>query len=63
MKNLNVVMAENGVPIVNLEGFMANNARANWDAVRHNYGDGDQVSPLLVVSVRVSSTSMLSRIR
>ena len=33
-ENLNVVMADNGVPNVNFKGFMADSAQANWIAVR-----------------------------
>ena len=45
-ENLNVVMLENGVPNVNFKGFMADNAHANWIAVRKNYCDGDPSFPL-----------------
>ncbi len=32
-QNLNKVMANNGVPNPNFEGFMADNAQANWNVV------------------------------
>ena len=46
-ENLNVVMAENGVPKTNFKGFMADNAQANWNAVRMVYGDGDPSLPMV----------------
>lgn len=54
-ENLKVVMVESGVPIVNFKGFMANNAHANKNTMRKTYGDGDQVSPWLVMSAHVFS--------
>ena len=41
-KNLNVVMADNGVPNVNFKGFMA-----DWNVVRIIYGDGDPSLPMV----------------
>ena len=46
-ENLNVVMAENGVPKTNFKGFMADSAQANWNAVRRVYGDGDPSLPMV----------------
>ena len=50
---LNVVMLENGVPNVNFKGFMADNAQANWIAVRKIYEDGDPLFPSRVASLYV----------
>ena len=33
-------MAKNSVPNINVKGFMANSAQANWNAVRAIYKDG-----------------------
>lgn len=33
-ENLNVVMAENGVPFINFKDFMMNISQANWNVVR-----------------------------
>ena len=40
-KNLNAIMAENGVSKVNFKGFMVESAQANWNAVTMIYDDGD----------------------
>ena len=40
-------MAKNGVSKVNFKGFMADNAQANWIAVRMIYGDGDPTLPMV----------------
>ena len=34
-------MTKNGVLTVNFKGFMADNAQANWNAVKMIYGEGD----------------------
>ena len=39
--NVNVVAAKMGILEVNFEGFMADNAQANWNAVDIVYGSGD----------------------
>lgn len=39
-KNLNSVMAKNGVSDANFKGFMADSAHANWNAVMKIYGEG-----------------------
>ena len=41
-KNLNSVMERNGVAAPNFKGFMADNAQANWNAVRILYGNGNK---------------------
>ena len=46
-KELNFIMADNGVPSVNFKGFLANSAQANWNAVRIIYGDGDPSLPMV----------------
>jgi hypothetical protein len=40
-KNLNDVMARHSVPEPKFKGFMADNAQANWNAVKMIYGSGD----------------------
>jgi predicted phage tail protein len=40
-RNLNKVMANNGVPNPNFKGFMANNTKANWNVVQIVYGSDD----------------------
>ena len=40
-KNLNHVMARHGVPLPQFQGFMADSAQANWNAVWIVYGGGD----------------------
>lgn len=40
---LSVVMAKNGVPNVNLKGFMINNAHADWNILRKIYEGRDQL--------------------
>jgi hypothetical protein len=35
------MMVKNGVPNINLKGFMANNAQTNWSAMRIIYSSGD----------------------
>ena len=55
-KNLNHVMARHGVPLPQFQGFMADSAQANWNAVRIVYGGGDPRLPFLVVNERVIFT-------
>lgn len=45
-KNLNLVMEINGVTAPNFKGFMADNAQANWNAVRILYGNGNKEDPM-----------------
>ena len=45
-KNLNLVMEINGVAAPNFKGFMADNAQANWNAVRILYGNGNKEDPM-----------------
>ncbi len=40
-QKLNNVMLKSGVPNINLQGFMANNAQTNWSAMRIIYSSGD----------------------
>lgn len=40
-KNLNAIMAHNGVKNVNSKGFMTDIVQANWNVMRKNYRDGD----------------------
>ena len=40
-KNLNHVMARHGIPLPQFQGFMADSAQANWNAVRIVYSGGD----------------------
>ena len=54
-KNLNIIMAKNGVSKVNFKGSMTDNAQVNWNAVRMIYGDGD---PTLSMVVRERTTSL-----
>jgi hypothetical protein len=42
-KNLNAILARHGVPEPKFKGFMADNAQANWNAIRVIYGSGDAV--------------------
>ena len=46
-ENLNSVMLDNGVSKVNFKGFMADNAQANWNAVRKIYGVDDLSLPMV----------------
>lgn len=39
-ESLNAVMTENGHPIANFSGFMADEAGANWNAIRAVYNKG-----------------------
>ena len=43
---MNSVIAANGVSNMNFKGFMANNAHANWIAVKKIYGEGDPTLPM-----------------
>ena len=43
-ENFNVVMLKNGVPKVNLKGFMVDSAHANWIDVRKVHKDGHPTS-------------------
>ena len=45
-QNLNSVLARSGVPKTNFKGFMADNAQANWNAVRVVYGSGNIAEPM-----------------
>ena len=40
-------MAENDVSKVIFKGFMADNAQANWNAVKMIYSDGDPTLPMV----------------
>jgi len=39
-------MARHGVPNPNFKSFMADNAMANWHAVRVVYGSGNKLKPM-----------------
>ena len=39
-------MDRHGIAIVNFKWFMADNAQANWNAVRIIYGSGDPKVPM-----------------
>jgi len=39
-------MARHGVPLPKFQGFMADSAQANWNAVRIVYGSGDPSIPM-----------------
>jgi hypothetical protein len=45
-RELNDLMAKNGVENTNFKGFMADSAQANWNAVRIVYGSGDPKVPM-----------------
>jgi hypothetical protein len=45
-KNLNVVQAGHGVPKLNFKGFMADIAKANWNAIRVIYWSRDTTIPM-----------------
>jgi hypothetical protein len=45
-KNLNVVLAKDGVPEPKFKGFMADSAQANWNAIRVIYGSRDSAIPM-----------------
>jgi hypothetical protein len=45
-RELNDLMAKNGVENTNFKGFMADNAQANWNAIRIVYGSGDPKVPM-----------------
>ncbi len=46
-RNLNEVMANNGVPNPNFKGFMVNIAKANWNVFQIVYGSGDASEPMV----------------
>ena len=46
-KNLNHIMARHDVPSPQFQGFMADSAQANWNAVQIVYGSGDSKVPML----------------
>lgn len=46
-ENMNVVMADNGVPNVNFKGLMVDSAQTNWTAVRMIHGDVDPSLPMV----------------
>jgi hypothetical protein len=46
-RNLNKVMANNGVPNPNFKGFMIDNAHANWNAIQIVYGNGNESEPMV----------------
>jgi hypothetical protein len=39
-------MTKHGIPEPKFKGFMADNAQANWNAVRVRYGSGDATIPM-----------------
>jgi hypothetical protein len=45
-RELNNLMAKNGIENTNFKGFMADSAQANWNAVRIVYGSGDPKVPM-----------------
>jgi hypothetical protein len=45
-KNLNAILARNGILEPKLKGFMADSAQANWNAIRVIYGSGDAAIPM-----------------
>jgi hypothetical protein len=45
-RELNDLMAKNGVENTNFKGFMADSAQANWNAVLIIYGSGDPKVPI-----------------
>jgi hypothetical protein len=45
-RELNDLMAKNGVENTNFKGFMADSTQANWNAVRIVYGSGDPKVPM-----------------
>jgi hypothetical protein len=45
-RELNDLMAKNGVENPNFKGFMADSAQANWNVVRIIYGSGDPKVPM-----------------
>jgi hypothetical protein len=45
-KELNDLMAKNGVENTNFKGFMADSVHANWNVVRIVYGSGDPKVPM-----------------
>jgi len=45
-RNLNHVMARHGIPEPQFQGFMADSAQANWNAMRIVYGSGDPSIPM-----------------
>lgn len=60
MKNLNNVMADNGVPKVNFKGFMAKNVQADWNAMKKIYG-GSGLHILMVNRERTCSFSLVCK--
>jgi hypothetical protein len=49
-RELNDLMAKNGIENTNFKGFMADNAQANWNADRIVYGSGDPKVPMAGLS-------------
>jgi hypothetical protein len=45
-RELNDLMAKNGIENTNFKGFMADSAQANWNAIRIVYGNGDPKVPM-----------------
>jgi hypothetical protein len=45
-RELNDLMAKNGIKNTNFKGFMADGIQANWNAVRIVYGNGDPKVPI-----------------
>ena len=45
-RNLNLVVQRNGLDSIEFEGFMADSAQANWNAVQIVYGRGDPIVPI-----------------
>jgi hypothetical protein len=45
-RELNNLMAKNGIEKTNFKGFMADSAQANWNVVRIVYGSGDPKVPV-----------------
>ena len=46
-KNLNYVMIRHGITSPQFQGFMADSAQANWNAIRIVYGGGDPKVPMV----------------
>ena len=46
-KNVNHVIARHGVLLPQFQGFMADSAQANWNAIQIVYGSGDPKVPML----------------
>jgi hypothetical protein len=45
-RELNDLMAKNGVENTNFKGFMADSAQANWNVVQIVYGSGEPKVPM-----------------